>query len=514
MKPVTHILFSEVFCMVFATFANVALRPAGIIMIALSANLPDIDDTKSMMGKIFYPVSNYIERRFGRRAITHSLPGLGIVAAMISPLLFFKAGVLYSMVLLSILGHIIIDCANKEGVNLFYPNLVRAVIPKDEKSRVEENSKTENVLSCVFIGLILVLFPLNQIGIKPALHYLIRTPEAAVTDYMTFSGQSYRVLVDFEGVNNISQEKIRGVWEAVDLAAKNSLIIKNKEGKLYRIGNDINDNIRPIKIRAVRGKRQGQLTQKIILKNNLLSDILPLISKDGESYVSGYIRTDGSVSVRKEDIDSYQAIKQVSGKIELSSATINDLKEKGLLDTFAQDGQIIVRTIYPARKRMHELPEREMLLDQTRSLIVIIKGIKGYDDIMVKEADVVKKGDVLAVLRDKRDLKLIELKKAEISLGAAKAELKAQKRKIDDELKEKECEDAILGIRRELKALKESNKQKIQKAYFHVYSGHLTVTKLKESLKAFETVSPCNGKVASVTIDGTSAKIRITEDGK
>lgn len=514
MKPVTHILFSEAFCMIFATFANIVLKPIDLAVIAMASVLPDIDDTRSFIGRVFHSVSSYLERNLGRRTITHSLAGLGIVAVVLSLLLFLKAGVAYSMTLLSILGHIIIDCVNKEGVNMFYPNLARVVIPKDEKIRIGENSKAENVLSCVFVGLLLFLFPLNQTGIRPALHYLIRTPDAAVTDYETFSGEGYRVMVDFKGVKNISQEKIKGAWEVIDLAAKHSLIIKDTEGKLYRIGNDITDNIRPIKIRAIKDRKQNQLTQKIIMKNNILSDILFAVPRESESYLSGYIKTDENIPVRKEEIDSYQSIRQVSGKIELSSATLGDLIEKGLLNIFVEEGQIVVRTVYPASIHVHEPSGREITLGQSKSMIVIVKEIDNHDDILVKEDNKVKEGQILAVLHDKKDIKFIELNKSESTLAAAKSELKTLKSRISAVLKEKAMEDKILGIKRELKQLRISQSQELQKAYHKVHLCHLAVTRTIESMRSLETLSPCDGKVASVSYRDKIAKITVIEDGE
>jgi Predicted membrane-bound metal-dependent hydrolases len=514
MKIATHVIFAEVFCLAFATFANVVLRPIDLVVIAVVSMLPDIDDTGTLIGKIFHPAASYIERSFGRRTITHSLLGIVILSIALAPMLFLKAKALYLLIILSVLSHIVIDCVNKEGVNLFYPAPVRAVIPSDEKNRIGEHSKAENALLYVLVGILILLFPLNRVGIKPALHCLITTPEAAVNDYMAFSSQGCRVMVDFNGVNNISQEKIKGVWEVIDLAAKNSLIIKDNNGKLYRIGNDITDNIRPVKIRAIKGKRQYQATQKIILKNNILRDILFAVPSDSEAYISGYIKTDGAIPARKDCIDSYQAIKQSSNKIELSSATIAHLTEMGLLDTFAEEGQIIIRTIYPDSELAHASSRNEITLGPSNTIVIIVKEIKDRSDILVKEGDKITKGQILAILHEKRDLKLIELNKAVSILTAAKSELRALKAKITSELKEKELEDAILGIRRELKQLKASQTQGIQKAYHKVYICHLAVKKTLASLKSFETPSPCDGRVASIAYQDQTAKIMVVENGK
>jgi inner membrane protein len=39
----------------------------------LGSQLPDIDTTTSTIGKIFFPLSSFLEDRFPHRSITHSL---------------------------------------------------------------------------------------------------------------------------------------------------------------------------------------------------------------------------------------------------------------------------------------------------------------------------------------------------------------------------------------------------------------------------------------------------------
>lgn len=500
MKPITHIAFSSLFCAVLATVANIALKPLHFLIIAAASLIPNIDH------------SPRLERIFGRRTITHSILGFVVFAVAALPFAIFKASSLYFIVLVSIAGHILIDCVNKEGVCLFYPGLARAVLPKNEKYRIARGSKTENMFSCVSLGLLLLICPINQAGLRPALHYLLQTQEAAITDYLSFSGAGHRVIVDFEGIKDVSQERIRGKWEVIDRVSRNSLIVKDGSGKLYTIGNDNHDNIRPIRIRAIKGNEQKQHVRRFELHNESLEKLFSVIPRDGESYISGYVTVDDAIAAVPSDINSYNTVKISAHKVELSYATMHDLVRAGLQDVFAQEGVIIVRTIISPGS---PVSSEETALPPDRKIIsVSVKGIKDATDILIKEGDSVKKGQALVVLHEKRDVKLIEAKKAVARLATAKAELYALKVKIADELKEKEREDAIMGIRRTLERLKQEHRQNIRKAYFGTYSDHLSLIKLNESIRSFETTSPCNGKVISIAIDGPNAKIRITENAE
>lgn len=500
MKPVTHIAFSSLFCALLATVANIALKPLHFLLIAAASLIPNVDH------------SARLERIFGRRTATHSLLGFVIFAVAALPFAIFKAKSLYFIVLVSIVGHMLIDCVNKEGVCLFYPGLARAVLPKNEKYRIRRGSKAENVFSCVSLGLLLLIFPINQIGLRPALHYVLRTQQSTVTDYLSFSGAGHRVIVDFEGIMDVSQEKVRSKWEVIDRVSKNSLIVKDGNGRLYTIGNDNHDNIRPIRIRAIKGKKEAQYVRRLEFHNESLEKLFCTIPREGESYISGYAVIDDAIAAPPYDINSYNSIKISAHKMELSSATMHDLVRAGLQDVFVQEGVIIVRTIISTDNL--GLSCGPSPLPKINTCSVTVKGIKDAIDILVREGDLVKKGQVIAVLHEKRDAKLIEARKAVVRLATAKAELHALKVKIADELKEKELEDAIMGIRRILKRLKQEHWQSIRKAYFGVYSCHLDLIKLKESLRSFEAASPCDGKVASIAIDGTNAKIRISENGQ
>ena len=48
-------------------------NPLALGLAVLGSQIPDIDTTTSTIGKIFFPISSWIEDRFPHRSITHSL---------------------------------------------------------------------------------------------------------------------------------------------------------------------------------------------------------------------------------------------------------------------------------------------------------------------------------------------------------------------------------------------------------------------------------------------------------
>lgn len=51
--------------------------PVVLSLSAIASQFPDVDTTKSFSGRILFPLSSYLEKRFAHRSITHSfLAGL------------------------------------------------------------------------------------------------------------------------------------------------------------------------------------------------------------------------------------------------------------------------------------------------------------------------------------------------------------------------------------------------------------------------------------------------------
>ena len=95
------------------------------------ALLPDIDHTKSIIGKIFYPIAKYLDKNFGHRTITHSLtffvPAYILVMFielnLINPY-FNLEGSNYSMIFLfAFSSHLILDMLTVQA----YPCFIRSL---------------------------------------------------------------------------------------------------------------------------------------------------------------------------------------------------------------------------------------------------------------------------------------------------------------------------------------------------------------------------------------------------
>ena len=58
------------------------VNPLPLGLAILGSQLPDLDTTESTIGKIFFPISSWIEDRFPNRSMTHSLLATAGIAAV------------------------------------------------------------------------------------------------------------------------------------------------------------------------------------------------------------------------------------------------------------------------------------------------------------------------------------------------------------------------------------------------------------------------------------------------
>lgn len=95
--------------------------PLALFLSLVGSQLPDIDTSNSTIGKIFFPISNWIEERYPHRTITHSLLATLGIAALSLAIGYLTQNI--SVWAALPLGHLLAcfsDCFTKQGVQLFF----------------------------------------------------------------------------------------------------------------------------------------------------------------------------------------------------------------------------------------------------------------------------------------------------------------------------------------------------------------------------------------------------------
>ncbi len=146
------------------------LNLSHLLIGAFFSILPDIDNPRAFIGRIFYFISSPIDRKYGHRTITHSFLLLFLIG-LTSHLLFYifsrslTAFLPFTVtIMLAYFSHIFFDSMTKQGVLIYYPARLWGVFPARASWRIRTGSKAELLFFFLFTLTSLVFLPLGQSG--------------------------------------------------------------------------------------------------------------------------------------------------------------------------------------------------------------------------------------------------------------------------------------------------------------------------------------------------------------
>ena len=140
MISLTHAAFS-------VSLTSIVLGTANPEVLGISAHreadpcgiaslLPDIDTSKSFIGRLFLPISRWLETRTVHRGITHSFFATGVLTLITYPLAALGYSHLWKALILGYFWGWFADVFTKSGVEAFYPSRGRLIIPSSARQNV------------------------------------------------------------------------------------------------------------------------------------------------------------------------------------------------------------------------------------------------------------------------------------------------------------------------------------------------------------------------------------------
>lgn len=227
------IVFTGLFCSFFSV--NIFANPIFITATLFGSLLPDIDHTKSWIGKAFYPVAKWLSVNYGHRTITHSIFFLiGICVLSIFLEKNFRADYSVSIILFfSVLSHLIFDMVTLQGIPLFYPFYKNpCVLPANPEMRIRSgNIRQEGVILFIFCFLTFFMQDLFANGFWSTINNNFNDVKHQIKEYK----KSPNVLnIDYD--YNIYQTKYKG--KGTYIQASESEIYILSEDKVLALKKD------------------------------------------------------------------------------------------------------------------------------------------------------------------------------------------------------------------------------------------------------------------------------------
>ena len=307
----THSIFGIFLTLIFLAVFGIqwSLHWTIILVAIIGAVMPDIDHPKSVIGRFFYPVSSYLERRYGHRTITHSFFGWFIASLAFAVIILFVICIFYILNIawklefgywslmprwiaafsISYMSHLILDMFNRRGSQMFWPDTGRDVLPKNPRFRPESGSKEEVLIFIILFFLMLLAFPISKYGIASSLRWLFATPGSAMQEYKTMKTHAY---LDFSGVFSDTKEPIEGMGEILDVQSSRLVIMY--KGAIYTLSDELSADILASHVRIKSTAKPIVVTKKEF-KDESRDDLLAQIPAG--ALVSGTVHLPDSMDI-------------------------------------------------------------------------------------------------------------------------------------------------------------------------------------------------------------------------
>jgi inner membrane protein len=335
MLTITHILTAGL--ITAATLQS--SEPEIILLGAISGMLPDADLSSTPAGRILFPLSRWIEKRYPHRTVTHSILAsfiVAIIAFSFSWLLSRWIPINWNYPIAILIGYSagwFIDIFTKSGVEMFYPIRVRCVCPGNRNLRFSTGSTAEYWLLVFLAAIFVGILQLNTNGgIMQTFNKIIAIP-SGVESVFNQVGSSNEVKACVDGVFTIDRRQVNKCFPIISSNGKGFLV---EDGKaIYKISNEPDANIIPSRITAEVGK-------SIIVKIETMNfdDQLFTVSQDDDKiFLSGLLETDTPEDINIEfSPEEWQTLKVSENSVTLSECPLE-------IALVALNGQYVTGTI-------------------------------------------------------------------------------------------------------------------------------------------------------------------------
>ena len=341
----THVVFAEFVYLLLLTTTGVLLSPVNALAVGISSLLADVDTGASYVGRLFSPLSRFLERRFGHRTLTHSLLFTFLSSLILFPVSFLSSDI-YICLATGYLTHPLLDTMTVNGVRLFYPFANhRCVFPFDVNNpgryRVQTGSRMDRALAVFFLIACIPVFYIAHQGYERFIRAAQQNIEAAVRDYNEFSRDNV-VLADVTAYDMLTKRELKGRFEVVGALNPHTLVFKSADGRLHTLGKSFQADYVAQSVLCCRGERAYVTMQSIDLANQELSQLAALIDTSCENFLFGELATLEKVSL-PPDTKAFTPVSASGSLLKLNYATLRDIENLCLDPIYVTKGTITVR---------------------------------------------------------------------------------------------------------------------------------------------------------------------------
>ena len=380
------IVFTGLFCSFFSV--NIFANPVFIGMTIFGSLLPDIDHTKSWIGKAFYPIAKWLSVNYGHRTITHSiffLFGIYIISLFIEK--NFSTDFSISTILFfSILSHLIFDMVTLQGIPLFYPFYKNpCVLPANPEMRIRSgNIRQEGIILFVFCFLSFFMQDLFVNGFWSTINNNFNDVKHQIREYKK-STAALKLEYDY----NIYQNHFKGKGDLIQATENEIFILSNN--KILELQKDTQG----LKVKILKtSKTKNKIQETKIEINNLKESEINNLLKN-KFITAGTIYTNFGTALKNNPLEIKKKF-QIENKYNLNfishaQDTLLEKKEKNIaeleLKLRSEENQLIndnknyyldLATLQEEKNKLKTNLSNYDLNETKKSIIELEKKVENY----------------------------------------------------------------------------------------------------------------------------------------
>lgn len=267
--------------------------PIILISAIIGSQFPDIDTSRSLIGRMFWPIANWFEARYPHRTITHSLLATGAITLVVVPIGYGLGKIQVGIAIA--LGHFLAsfsDCFTKKGVQLFWPAPYWVYSVQNPYRRLTTGSPAEYSLVVAATALLLLgMWSSSEGGITQlvSLHLGLKEGLFQVYNQNAFTHEVWAV---FQGVTASDRALIQGRY--LIIGAEDSDFILTDGQRIYKT----DQQIIPTKLRTEVGHPASTGIQTLMFQDE---DILPRLQNLAERYPTDRVWLSGELKLDLSD---------------------------------------------------------------------------------------------------------------------------------------------------------------------------------------------------------------------
>lgn len=342
MMTPTHITFSIAMTSIMTGTANFELLGVA----AIASLLPDIDTSKSFIGRLFFPLSRWLENNTVHRGITHSFFATGVITLVSYPIALYGYPHVWHGLIFGYFFGWFGDVFTKSGVEAFYPSHGRLIIPRNPRLRLATRSNGEWFLLMILVAIAIVSININSAGgIIRSFNQVLGIPSGAI-ETVKAESSLYLLKVNVKGRNTLTEQPIDESYEVIEPLTASDLLVKDDQGNVYSIGNSQKSQIQASQIKV---ERISPIQTKILNLTFDDEEIIPILSQlpNERTYLTGTLTVhDAEDLMIPSHIETFDTITLQPGEVAYARLTsASPLKTMKLLGDYYVSGSLIVRHI-------------------------------------------------------------------------------------------------------------------------------------------------------------------------